>query len=76
MGTRTRRRRIGLSTYYPDLALPGAVEAVASFAKQAGQSGAPRLALLSGRGEPEAERAEQAVRESGADLTTTCSNTC
>ena len=56
-------------TYYPDLALPGAVEAVASFAKQAVQSGAPRLALLSGRGEPEAERAEQAVRESGADLT-------
>ncbi len=28
-------------TYYPDLALPGAVEAVASFAKQAVQSGAP-----------------------------------
>ncbi len=55
-------------TYYPDLALPGAVAAVASFAEQAVQSGAPRLALLSGRGEPEAERAEQAVRESGADL--------
>ena len=56
-------------TYYPDLAVPGAVEAVASFAEQAVQSGVPRLALLSGRGEPEAERAEQAVRESGADLT-------
>ena len=43
-------------TYYPDLAVPGAVEAVASFAKQAVQSGVPRLALLSGRGESEAER--------------------
>ena len=56
-------------TYYPDLAVPGAVEAVASFAAQAVESGAPRIALLSGRGEPEAERAKQAVRESGADLT-------
>ncbi len=56
-------------TYYPDLAVPGAVEAVASFAEAAVQSGVPRLALLSGRGEPEAERAEQAVRESGVDLT-------
>ncbi len=56
-------------TYYPDLAVPGAVAAVASFAEQAVQSGVRRLALLSGRGEPEAERAEQAVRESGADLT-------
>ena len=56
-------------TYYPDLALPGAVEAVASFAQLAVQSDVPRLALLSGRGEPEAERAEQAVRDTGADLT-------
>ena len=56
-------------TYYPDLAVPGAVEAVASFAQLAVQSDVPRLALLSGRGEPEAERAEQAVRDTGADLT-------
>ncbi len=56
-------------TYYPDLAVPGAVEAVASFAEQAVQSGILRMALLSGRGEPEAERAEQAVGESGAELT-------
>ena len=28
-----------------------------------------RLVLLSGRGEPEAERAEQAVRDTGAELT-------
>jgi uncharacterized protein YbjT (DUF2867 family) len=56
-------------TYYPDLAVPGATEAVRSFAQLAMRSGAPRLALLSGRGEPEAERAEQAVRDTGADLT-------
>jgi uncharacterized protein YbjT (DUF2867 family) len=56
-------------TYYPDLALPGAVEATRSFAELAVRSGVPRLVLLSGRGEPEAERAEQAVRDTGADLT-------
>ena len=44
-------------TYYPDLAVPGAVEAVASFAELAVKRGVPRMALLSGRGEPEAERA-------------------
>jgi uncharacterized protein YbjT (DUF2867 family) len=56
-------------TYYPDLALPGAVEATRAFAQLAVDSGAPRLVLLSGRGEPEAERAEVAVRETGAELT-------
>jgi uncharacterized protein YbjT (DUF2867 family) len=56
-------------TYYPDLAVPGAVEATASFAALAVRSGGPRLVLLSGRGEPEAERAERAVRETGAELT-------
>src|SRR5215204_843357 len=56
-------------TYYPDLAVPGAVEATRSFAELAVQRGVSRLVLLSGRGEPEAERAEQAVRDTGADLT-------
>ncbi len=56
-------------TYYPDLAVPGAVDAVGEFAALAVRSGAPRIALLSGRGEPEAERAEQAVRDTGAELT-------
>jgi uncharacterized protein YbjT (DUF2867 family) len=56
-------------TYYPDLALPGAVEATRSFAELAVASGVPRMALLSGRGEPEAERAEEAVRGTGAELT-------
>jgi uncharacterized protein YbjT (DUF2867 family) len=56
-------------TYYPDLAVPGAVEAAGSFAELAVRSSVRRLALLSGRGEPEAERAEEAVRDTGADLT-------
>ena len=56
-------------SYYPDLAMPGAVEAVGSFAELAVDSGVPRLVLLAGRGEPEAEAAEQAVRDAGAQLT-------
>jgi uncharacterized protein YbjT (DUF2867 family) len=56
-------------SYYPDLALSGAVEAVGSFARLAVGRGVPRLVLLAGRGEPEAEEAEDAVRASGADLT-------
>jgi uncharacterized protein YbjT (DUF2867 family) len=56
-------------SYYPDLALPGAVDAVGSFARLAVDRGVRRLVLLAGRGEPEAEEAEDAVRASGADLT-------
>jgi len=56
-------------SYYPDLAAPGAVEVVGSFADLAVKHGVSRLVLLSGRGEEEAEHAEQAVRASGADLT-------
>jgi uncharacterized protein YbjT (DUF2867 family) len=56
-------------SYYPDLAVPGAPETVGSFAELAVRSGVRRLVLLAGRGEPEAEEAENAVRASGADLT-------
>ena len=56
-------------SYYPDLAVPGAVDVVGSFANLAVKEGVPRLVLLAGRGEAEAELAEQAVRDSGADLT-------
>jgi uncharacterized protein YbjT (DUF2867 family) len=56
-------------SYYPDLAVPGAVETVGSFAKVAVASGVSRLVLLAGRGELEAEEAEQAVLASGAELT-------
>jgi uncharacterized protein YbjT (DUF2867 family) len=50
-------------SYYPDLAVPGAVAAVRSFADLAVEAGVRRLVLLSGRGEPEAERAELALQE-------------
>jgi uncharacterized protein YbjT (DUF2867 family) len=56
-------------SYYPDIAVPGAVDRVASFAELAVANGATRLVLLSGRGEPAAELAEQAVRDTGAELT-------
>ena len=56
-------------SYYPDLAVPGAVETVGAFAELAVKSGVPRLVLLAGRGEPEAELAEQAVRDTGAEVT-------
>ena len=56
-------------TYYPDIALPGAIEATKSFTELAIESGAPRIVLLSGRGEPLAERAEDVLRDTGAELT-------
>ncbi len=56
-------------TYYPDLAVPTAVDAVRSFADLAVKSGARRLVLLSGRGEEEAQRAEQALQDTDADWT-------
>ncbi|MEK1850571.1 MAG: NAD(P)H-binding protein [Phyllobacterium sp.] len=56
-------------TYYPDLAVPGAAEAVGDLARLAVRKGVKRLVLLSGRGEPEAQRAEQMLQASGADWT-------
>jgi uncharacterized protein YbjT (DUF2867 family) len=56
-------------SYYPDLAMPGAVEAVTELAATALEQGVRRLVLLSGRGEEEAQRAERALRDSGADWT-------
>jgi len=53
----------------PDLAVPGAAEAVGAFAEQALAAGCRRRVLLSGRGEPEAERAERGLAASGADAT-------
>lgn len=56
-------------TYQPDLAVPGAVETIQAFAKAALSQGVGRLVLLSGRGEEEAQRAEQVLQQSGADWT-------
>src|SRR5690625_4825350 len=56
-------------TYYPDLAAPGAADAVGAFAKLAVENDVKRLVLLSGRGEEEAQRSEKALQETGADWT-------
>jgi uncharacterized protein YbjT (DUF2867 family) len=48
--------------YAPDLAVPGAADTIADLAELAVGSGVRRLVLLSGRGEPEAGRAEDAIR--------------
>jgi uncharacterized protein YbjT (DUF2867 family) len=56
-------------SFHPDLAVPGAPEAVRALADAAIAHGAEKLVLLSGRGEEEAQRAERAVQESGADVT-------
>lgn len=56
-------------SYAPDLAVPGAPDAVGAFAKLAAQVGVGRLVLLSGRGEEEALRSEQAVRDAFGEPT-------
>jgi uncharacterized protein YbjT (DUF2867 family) len=52
-------------SYFPDLAVDGAADTVAAFSALAVERGARRLVLLSGRGEPEAQRAERLVQELG-----------
>jgi uncharacterized protein YbjT (DUF2867 family) len=50
-------------SYYPDLAVAGSTDAIRTLARIALEAG------VSGRGELEAERAERALQESGADWT-------
>ncbi|WP_306149692.1 MULTISPECIES: NAD(P)H-binding protein [unclassified Roseibium] len=56
-------------SYFPDIAVPGAVEQVEAFAKVAQDAGVEKLVLLTGRGEHHAERAEEVVRTSGLAFT-------
>lgn len=56
-------------TYQPDLAAPGASEAVDQLTTTALAEGVTRLVLLSGRGEEAALRAEEALQASGAEWT-------
>ncbi|MFE3293016.1 NmrA family transcriptional regulator [Rhodococcus sp. NPDC059234] len=56
-------------SYYPDLAAPGAVEAIAAFSELAVGQGVRRLVMLSGRGEEEAQACEKALIDSGAETT-------
>jgi uncharacterized protein YbjT (DUF2867 family) len=55
--------------YYPDLSVPGAAETVGAFSALAASHGVRRLVLLSGRGEPEARRAERAMAATGTEWT-------
>jgi uncharacterized protein YbjT (DUF2867 family) len=52
-------------SYTPDLAAPGAPEAIAAFVELAQTQGVHKLVLLSGRGEQEAQRCERIVQQSG-----------
>lgn len=52
-------------TYSPDLAMPGATDAIRSFVDLARRRGVRRAVLLSGRGEDEAQACERIVQDSG-----------
>jgi len=56
-------------TYAPDLAMPGAADAIRAFVNLARRHGVRHLVLLSGRGEAEAQACERIVQESGVDWT-------
>jgi uncharacterized protein YbjT (DUF2867 family) len=56
-------------TYYPDLAVPGSVDAVRGLTELAKEAGVRHVVLLSGRNEAEAERAEDVVKASGLSWT-------
>ncbi|MEV6487468.1 NmrA family transcriptional regulator [Actinoplanes sp. NPDC051633] len=56
-------------TYYPDMAVPSAVPDLAAFGRVAVERGVERIVLLSGRGEPEAVEAEDALRKAGIPTT-------
>lgn len=56
-------------SYFPDLAAPGAADAVGAFAELAVGAGVQRLVLLSGRGEEEAQAAEAVVRAASPKCT-------
>lgn len=55
--------------FYPDLAVPGAYEAIQGLIEAAKKAGVKKAVLLSGKGEKEAERCEQLVANSGLDYT-------
>ena len=56
-------------TYDPDLAIPGATEAIQAFVDKAVEKGVKRLVLLSGRGEKEAQLCEHIVQDAGVEWT-------
>lgn len=55
--------------YYPDLAVPGAKEAIKALTEAALKEGLEKVVLLSGKGEAEAEACEEIVANSGLNYT-------
>jgi len=55
--------------FAPDLAIPGATDAIQDFVQRAETHGVKRLVLLSGRGEEEAQACEHIVQSSTIDST-------
>lgn len=55
--------------YAPDLAMPGATDAISELVGRARVAGVRHVVLLSGRGEEEAQACEAIVRRSGIDWT-------
>lgn len=66
-----RGARAAYVAYYPDLAAPGAAEAMAAFGRTAEACGVRRVVLLSGRGEPRAVVAEEALRGAAGTMEVT-----
>ncbi|MEJ2310534.1 MAG: NAD(P)H-binding protein [Gammaproteobacteria bacterium] len=56
-------------SYAPDLAIPGAGDAIRRFVDQAVSQGVKRLVLLSGRGEQEARACEEIVQATDVEWT-------
>ncbi len=56
-------------TYAPDLAIPGATDAIRAFVERAVEQGVRRLVLLSGRGEEEAQECEKIIQRPDIEWT-------
>lgn len=56
-------------TYFPDIAVPGAVDKVEALAASAKSAGVEQLVMLTGRGEHHARLGEEVIRSSGVDYT-------
>ena len=56
-------------SYAPDLAIPGATDAVRAFVERAVEHGVRRLVLLSGRGEEEAQQCELLIQRPEVEWT-------
>jgi uncharacterized protein YbjT (DUF2867 family) len=61
-------RRVYIS-YFPDIIVPGALDAIIALTEAARTAGVERLVLLSGRGEEAAQAAERIVQNSGLEWT-------